>query len=48
MFSIGVLGFIVWAHGRLDKLDSWIVLKMTPRPKLLSKLKTCKGLLLNI
>ena len=24
MFSIGVLGFIVWAHGRLDTLLFWI------------------------
>jgi hypothetical protein len=35
MFSIGVLGFIVWAHGRLDKLMSGIVLMITPRSKFL-------------
>jgi hypothetical protein len=31
MFSIGVLGFIVWAHGRLDKLKFGIVLRIVPR-----------------
>jgi Cytochrome C and Quinol oxidase polypeptide I len=37
MFSIGVLGFIVWAHGRLDILLFWIVFfifyMITPRSK---------------
>lgn len=37
MFSIGVLGFIVWAHGRLDALLFWIVFfifyMITPRSK---------------
>lgn len=37
MLSIGALGFIVWAHGRLDTLLFWIVflylLMITPRSK---------------
>ena len=48
MFSIGVLGFIVWAHDRLDKLIFWIVLMKTPRFKFLCRWETSNGFLLSI
>lgn len=48
MFSIGVLGFIVWAHGRLDMLIFWIRFIITSRSKLHCSWETNNGFLVSI
>ena len=50
--SIGILGFLVWAHGRLDILLFWIVFlifyMVTPRSKLRCSWETSNRFLVSI
>lgn len=48
MFSIGVLGFIVWAHGRLDILLNFGLIMITPRSKPDCSWKTSNGFFVSI